>query len=50
MLKSSGGSYSKAADWQPHVQVDGTLITGQNPASSEPAAHELLKLLEKQQA
>jgi len=25
--------------------VDGQLITGQNPASSEEAAHELLKLL-----
>ena len=44
-LRRAGGTYSKAADWQPHVVRDGTLITGQNPASSEPAARELLKLL-----
>ena len=31
MLKENGGIYSKAADWQPHVIVDGNLITGQEP-------------------
>lgn len=30
------------AQWQPHVVVDGLLITGQNPASSKPAAKALL--------
>jgi putative intracellular protease/amidase len=45
MLKSKGGLYAKAADWQPFVVSDGLLITGQNPASSEPAAQVLLKLL-----
>lgn len=45
MLKEHGGQFSKAADWQPHVVVDGLLITGQNPASSEPAAKELLAKL-----
>ena len=45
MLKQRGGHYSKAADWQPHVVVDGLLITGQNPASSEPAAVALLQKL-----
>ncbi|GAB3309742.1 type 1 glutamine amidotransferase domain-containing protein [Hymenobacter humi] len=45
MLKENGGTYSKGADWQPYVLRDGHLITGQNPASSEPAAKELLKLL-----
>lgn len=44
-LRKAGGTYSKAADWQPHVVRDGNLITGQNPASSEPVARELLKLL-----
>lgn len=34
MLKENGGHYSKAGDWQVHVQVDGLLVTGQNPASS----------------
>ncbi|MCW8806775.1 MAG: type 1 glutamine amidotransferase domain-containing protein [Rhodanobacter sp.] len=45
MLKKNGGGYSKGADWQPHVVTDGLLITGQNPASSEPAAKALLKML-----
>ncbi|MGB3516119.1 MAG: type 1 glutamine amidotransferase domain-containing protein [Elainellaceae cyanobacterium] len=45
MLRTNGGKYSKAADWQPHVLTDGLLITGQNPASSEPAAKELLEKL-----
>jgi len=44
-LKERGGIYSKAGNWAPYVQVDGKLITGQNPASSIPAAEELLKLL-----
>jgi putative intracellular protease/amidase len=45
MLKEKGGRYSKGPDWEPYVLVDGLLITGQNPASSGPAAKELLKLL-----
>ena len=45
MLKENGGLYAKAADWQPYVVTDGLLISGQNPASSEPAAKALLKLL-----
>ena len=46
MLKKNGGNYSKAADWEPHVIVDGNLITGQNPASSEEAARAVLKQLQ----
>lgn len=45
MLKSNGAYYSKLADWQSNVITDGLLITGQNPASSEAAARELIKLL-----
>ena len=44
-LKERGGIYSKAANWVPHVEVDGLLVTGQNPASSAPGAEALLKLL-----
>lgn len=44
-LRTAGGNYSKGADWQAHVISDGNLITGQNPASSEPAAQAVLKLL-----
>jgi len=47
MLKESGGLYSKGADWAPHVLTDGLLITGQNPASSKPAAEALLAALSK---
>ena len=45
LLKNNGGNYAKVADWQPYVLKDGLLITGQNPASSEPAAKELLEQL-----
>jgi putative intracellular protease/amidase len=45
MLIKNGGHYSKIADWNPYAIVDGLLITGQNPASSEKVAEELLKLL-----
>lgn len=45
MLEQNGGQYSKAGDWQVHVLTDGLLITGQNPASSYPAAEALLKKL-----
>ncbi|RYF21396.1 MAG: type 1 glutamine amidotransferase domain-containing protein [Comamonadaceae bacterium] len=45
MLIERGGVYAKGADWAPFVQTDGTLVTGQNPASSEPAAKALLQLL-----
>ena len=42
---SLNGVYSNGANWAPYVQVDDKLVTGQNPASSGPAAKELLKLL-----
>lgn len=45
MLKENGGIYSKNADWGAYVLRDGLLITGQNPASSGPAAEELVKAL-----
>ena len=46
-LKAKGGKYSSGSDWSSYVVKDGMLITGQNPASSEEAAKELLALLEK---
>ena len=45
MLKANGGDYSKGPDWQPYAVVDGLLITGQNPASSELVARKLLEAL-----
>jgi putative intracellular protease/amidase len=44
-LTRLGGRYSSGADWSAHVVVDGRLITGQNPASSEKAAERLLDAL-----
>lgn len=46
-LVGLGGNYSKTDDWQPHVVRDGLLITGQNPASSAPAADALIALLDE---
>ena len=46
-LKRNGGNYTKGSDWVPFVVCDGLLITGQNPASSEPAARALLALLQE---
>lgn len=44
-LKAKGGVYSKGPDWGAYVLIDGLLITGQNPASSGPAAVALLASL-----
>jgi len=49
-LKAKGGKYSSGSDWSAYVVKDGMLITGQNPASSEEAAKQLLALLEKSTA
>ncbi|MGJ0425453.1 type 1 glutamine amidotransferase domain-containing protein [Methylocystis sp.] len=46
-LQAKGGRFSKAADWAPYVVRDGQLITGQNPASSGPAARKLVEELTK---
>jgi putative intracellular protease/amidase len=45
MLKANGGAYKKGDDWASFVVVDGRLVTGQNPASSEEAAQKLLTLI-----
>jgi putative intracellular protease/amidase len=45
MLVANGGKYTQVADFQPHVVIDGTLITGQNPASSTAAADAVLTQL-----
>ena len=45
MLRQNGGHYAKAGDWLPFVMTDGLLVTGQNPASSAPAAVAVLALV-----
>ena len=37
-LKEQGGKYESADDWNSKVCVDGNLVTGQNPQSSEACA------------
>jgi len=45
-----GAIFEKKANWQPFSNVDGRLITGQNPASSTSAAQALLKVLGAERA
>ena len=42
-----GAIFSKVKNWGVHTVVDGQLITGQNPASSGPAAKALIDRLNK---
>jgi putative intracellular protease/amidase len=44
-LKKKGGIYSNKENWAVYTVTDGLLITGQNPASSNAAAKELIHLL-----
>jgi putative intracellular protease/amidase len=46
-LRRLGGRFSAAADGQPHVVADGTLVTGQNPASSEGTARKVLEMMRR---
>jgi putative intracellular protease/amidase len=44
-LVELGTDFQEGNPWEPHIVVDRNLHTGQNPASSEPLARELLKVL-----
>jgi putative intracellular protease/amidase len=44
-LIAMGGIYQKTEDWNPLVVVDGLVITGQNPGSSEAVAEALLNAI-----
>jgi putative intracellular protease/amidase len=44
-LVELGADFQEGTPWVPHVEIDGNLVTGQNPASSAPLADELLKKL-----
>lgn len=45
-----GARYTRGPDFAPHVVGDGLLVTGQNPASSEPTADRLLAALRESRA
>ena len=44
-LRSEGANFVGGPLWAPHVEIDGKLITGQNPASSEALANAVLERL-----
>ena len=44
-LKRMGGLYEQGPAWAHYLAVDGRLITGQNPASSALAGHEIVRQL-----
>jgi putative intracellular protease/amidase len=44
-LADRGAVYARSKAWGPHVEVDGRLVTGQNPASSTGTAQRLLEML-----
>jgi len=46
-MKEAGGEFTKSANFQQHVAVDGHLITAQNPASATAAAEAVVELLEE---
>jgi putative intracellular protease/amidase len=44
-LRDRGAVFESGPPWQPYVVVDANLVTGQNPASSRPAAEATLEAL-----
>ena len=46
-LKAKGAIHSRGDGWSPYAVTDGNLITGQNPASSQPAEKALLHNLNR---
>jgi putative intracellular protease/amidase len=49
-LLARGARYTKVADYGVNVVADGLLVTGQNPASSGPAADLLVKTITNRSA
>ena len=45
-LRQAGAEFIPAEKWANHVEVDGKLVTGQNPQSGESAARKLAELLQ----
>lgn len=46
-LKELGANVVTAPNFEPHAVVDGNLVTGQNPPSSEMVAEKVIKLLKE---
>lgn len=45
-LRERGAEHTKAHPYDEHVEVDGRVVTGQNPASAESLGHEMVRLLD----
>lgn len=45
MLTDQGAHYTQGPDWQSYIVVDDNLITGQNPASAQAVATEIIRQL-----
>ncbi|MCY1250720.1 hypothetical protein D9M72_643820 [compost metagenome] len=45
-LIERGAKFEKSGLWQPHVTIDGRLVTGQNPQSAKGVGEAILKELE----
>lgn len=45
-IVNNGGTFSRRTNFTPHVVVDGLLVTGQNPPSSEGVAEEMIRLIQ----
>jgi len=46
-LKNHGANHIAAENWSNHVEADGRLVTGQNPASAAGVGDEIVKLLRR---
>lgn len=44
-LRDRSGDYRRDDDWAAHIEIEGRLATGQNPASAGPLAEEVVKLV-----
>ncbi|MNY44914.1 hypothetical protein D3C86_1799830 [compost metagenome] len=44
-LRQAGADFVAESDWSNHYEVDGNLITGQNPQSTESVAKAIIKQL-----
>ncbi|MGB3222398.1 MAG: hypothetical protein WBB23_06310 [Desulforhopalus sp.] len=47
LLREFGARFIDGCMWASHIQLDGKLVTGQNPVSSAKAAEAAIRLLEQ---
>lgn len=47
VLKKLGANYTKKDNWNCHVEVDGNLVSGQNPQSAGKVGEEIVNILSK---